>query len=317
MRAKYGFVLKFTIVAALLGFFSPSLRKVSFPDGTQGVALKLLSQVEARRGGRGGGFRGGGGRSFRGGGMRSRPSFNRSRSGRSVRSSRNYGGNFYRAPKRTRPVSSRPKTQRPASKRPGANRPAQKRPNSRPGSKQPVTTQPVNKPSPTRPNRPGAGERPGRPGQGDRPNRPGKPGEKPITIQPIVNPGTGKPMPGQPGHRPPGLRPPGDRPPGTRPPGHRPPGVRPPHERPPHGRPPHRPPHHGGPGWDDWHDDYWYWPVGAVATGVVIGSLVATLPSDCNTEVVNGTTYYYCNGTWYLPYYEGSVLKYRVVSPPR
>ena len=58
-------------------------------------------------------------------------------------------------------------------------------------------------------------------------------------------------------------------------------------------------------------------PVAAVAAGVVIGSIVASLPPSCRNEVVNGKTYYYCDGTWYLPYYEGSVLKYKVVNPPR
>jgi hypothetical protein len=103
-------------------------------------------------------------------------------------------------------------------------------------------------------------------------------------------------MPGQPGHRPPGWRPPGDRPP---------------HDR---------PPYYDHPDWDDhydyWDDD-WYWPVGAVAAGVVIGSIVSALPPNCQNVVVDGTTYYYCNGTYYLPYYEGSVLKYRVVNPPQ
>jgi hypothetical protein len=54
-----------------------------------------------------------------------------------------------------------------------------------------------------------------------------------------------------------------------------------------------------------------------VAAGVVIGSIVAALPPGCDTEVVNGTTYYYCNGNWYLPYYEGSTLKYKIVNAPR
>jgi hypothetical protein len=104
-------------------------------------------------------------------------------------------------------------------------------------------------------------------------------------------------------------------------PDYRPPGQRPPAERPPHDRPPQRPPYYDRPGWDDhydyWDDDWWYRPAGAVTAGIVVGSIVAALPPGCESEVVEGTTYYHCNGTWYLPYYEGSVLKYKVVRPPR
>jgi len=314
MKKTSRFLLKFVMVAALLGFFSPSIREIRYPDGRREIGVKLLSQAEARRGGRGGGrsFRGGGGRSFRGGGMRSRPSFSRSRPSRSVRRSRYNGGNFHRAPHRVRPVRQRPA----AGKRPVSSRRPVKRPGATRPVNRPVTTQPVRRPGQTRPvqrpdkrpatiqpvKKPGA-ERPSRPGSG---HRPGRPGQRPITIQPTENPLTGRPMPGHPGYRPPGHRPPGTRPPGQRPPGGRPPVNRPP-----------QPPYYGHPGWhDDWYDD-WYWPAGAVTAGIVIGSIVAALPSGCQTVEVEGTTYYYCNGTYYLPYYEGNVLKYRVVNPPK
>jgi len=210
--------------------------------------------------------RGGGGRGFRGGGMRSRPSVSRGR---------NFGGNFHRAP---RPVAQRPAQTRPVTARPG------KKPSIRPAQK------------------PGGGKptKPGRPANGDRPQRPNG---KPVTIQPIVNPGTGKPMPGRPGAKPPGQRPPGMRPP----------GQRPPHGKPPHGHPPHRPPHHGHPGW---HDDWWIAPA-AVTAAIVIGSVVTSLPSGCEKVLVDSTTYYLCSGTYYLPYYEGDILKYKVVEAPK
>ena len=79
-----------------------------------------------------------------------------------------------------------------------------------------------------------------------------------------------------------------------------------------------RPPHHR-PDWDDHYDywdDHWHWPVG-VAAGVAIGTVLATLPSGCREVVVASTTYFECDGTWYRPYYEGGVLKYRVVENPR
>jgi hypothetical protein len=44
---------------------------------------------------------------------------------------------------------------------------------------------------------------------------------------------------------------------------------------------------------------------------------VATLPPDCRNVIVGGTTYQYCDGVYYLPYYEAGVLKYRVVDSPR
>jgi hypothetical protein len=108
-------------------------------------------------------------------------------------------------------------------------------------------------------------------------------------------------------------------------PDYKPPHGKPPHDKPPHGKPPHgKPPHHGHPphyGHPPYYHDHWddwgYWPVGAVAAGVVIGTIVATLPSGCSEEKVNGTTYYYCDGNWYLPYYDGGVLKYKIVNSPK
>jgi hypothetical protein len=39
-----------------------------------------------------------------------------------------------------------------------------------------------------------------------------------------------------------------------------------------------------------------------------VGSLVATVPAGCPYQVVGGTNYYVCNGTWYQPYYGNNGL---------
>jgi hypothetical protein len=73
---------------------------------------------------------------------------------------------------------------------------------------------------------------------------------------------------------------------------------------------------------------YWgggcYWCGGAAAAAGVaaaaagayaLGSLVATVPAGCPYQVVNGVSYYVCDGTWFQPYYGGNGLYYRVVPP--
>jgi hypothetical protein len=55
--------------------------------------------------------------------------------------------------------------------------------------------------------------------------------------------------------------------------------------------------------------------IGAAAVGLAVGSLVATVPAGCPYQVVGGTNYYVCNGTWYQPYYGNNGLYYRVVPP--
>ncbi len=81
-----------------------------------------------------------------------------------------------------------------------------------------------------------------------------------------------------------------------------------------------RPPYYDRPDWDDhydyWYDDHWYWPVGAVAAGVAAGTILSALPPSCRETSVEGNTYFECDGTWYQPYYEGGILKYRVVEDP-
>ena len=57
--------------------------------------------------------------------------------------------------------------------------------------------------------------------------------------------------------------------------------------------------------------------IGATAaiTSAVIGSMVYSLPPQCQTVVVNGIGYSNCGGTWYQPQYVGTSVQYVVVAP--
>ncbi len=86
MKNKNSFLVKFAVVAAMVGFFSPSVSvKTIAPSGSGFGAIpiemniSLFAQVEARRGG-GGARRGGGGARRGGGGARRGGSANRGRS---------------------------------------------------------------------------------------------------------------------------------------------------------------------------------------------------------------------------------------------
>ena len=52
-------------------------------------------------------------------------------------------------------------------------------------------------------------------------------------------------------------------------------------------------------------------------TSAVVGSIVRSLPPNCQTIVVNGISYSQCGGTWYQPQYAGTTVQYVVVNPPR
>ena len=56
--------------------------------------------------------------------------------------------------------------------------------------------------------------------------------------------------------------------------------------------------------------------VATTATAVAIGTQVATLPGGCSSVVVNGITYYNCNGAYYQPVYDGPNVVYVVVPQP-
>ena len=55
----------------------------------------------------------------------------------------------------------------------------------------------------------------------------------------------------------------------------------------------------------------------AVATAVVVGSVVRSLPPSCTSVVVGNVAYQQCGHTWYQPRYAGSEVSYVVVNPPR
>jgi hypothetical protein len=58
---------------------------------------------------------------------------------------------------------------------------------------------------------------------------------------------------------------------------------------------------------------------GAIVTGLVIGSIVAaaSVPTTCESMVVNGIAYRHCDGYWYQPQYGGTQVTYIVVNPPQ
>ena len=68
------------------------------------------------------------------------------------------------------------------------------------------------------------------------------------------------------------------------------------------------------------HGGYYYNPgpsVGAVvATTLVVGAIVASLPPNCTTVMANGFTYHSCGGTYHQPRYSGSTVTYVVVTRP-
>lgn len=99
--------------------------------------------------------------------------------------------------------------------------------------------------------------------------------------------------------------------PGPHPPA---PGPHPPHPGPhPHPPPPPPPPAPYWPGY--WHDDDDFW--WGAAAAIAIGSIVASVPPDCQTVSVNGVSYKHCGTTWLRPEYQGHNLVYVVVGDPR
>lgn len=53
-----------------------------------------------------------------------------------------------------------------------------------------------------------------------------------------------------------------------------------------------------------------------IATAIVVGAVVNSIPPNCNTLVVNGLAYQNCGGTYYQPQYQGSSVSYVVVNRP-
>lgn len=54
----------------------------------------------------------------------------------------------------------------------------------------------------------------------------------------------------------------------------------------------------------------------SVATAIVVGTIVYTLPPSCTTIVANGVAYQNCGGVYYQPRYQGSSVTYVVVNHP-
>jgi hypothetical protein len=76
-------------------------------------------------------------------------------------------------------------------------------------------------------------------------------------------------------------------------------------------------------GWD-WDDDGCCHGIGAgivagaaTAAALSYGTTVYALPTGCGTVVVNGISYYSCDGTWYQPQFVGTTVEYTVVAPPQ
>jgi len=75
---------------------------------------------------------------------------------------------------------------------------------------------------------------------------------------------------------------------------------------------------HGGYGYGY---DGWGHPVATAAAvttaALVIGTVVASLPSSgCTAVVVGGVGYQHCGSTYYQPSYSGGTVNYTVVNPP-
>jgi hypothetical protein len=60
-------------------------------------------------------------------------------------------------------------------------------------------------------------------------------------------------------------------------------------------------------------------PVAAavIATAIIVGTRVNTLPPACSVVYVNGLTYQHCGSTWYQPQFVGTSTTYVVVTAPR
>jgi hypothetical protein len=72
--------------------------------------------------------------------------------------------------------------------------------------------------------------------------------------------------------------------------------------------------HGGGCCYDD--PDPLAWMAAAVVTAVVVGTVVNSLPSGCQTVIHNGFAYQQCGNTWYQPQMSGSSTTYVVINAP-
>jgi len=66
------------------------------------------------------------------------------------------------------------------------------------------------------------------------------------------------------------------------------------------------------------YEDYEAWrAVAGVSAAIAIGTMLARPPSAATTVVVNGTTYWVYQNTYYMRVYSGGNVAYQVVAPPR
>ena len=55
---------------------------------------------------------------------------------------------------------------------------------------------------------------------------------------------------------------------------------------------------------------------GVIATAIVVGAIVASLPPSCTTIIANGMAFQNCGGTYYQSQYVGGSVQYVVVNHP-
>ncbi len=65
-----------------------------------------------------------------------------------------------------------------------------------------------------------------------------------------------------------------------------------------------------------YHDNPVAKAMAVTAAVAVVGSMVSTLPSNCQNVVVNGLSYRQCGNTWYQPQIGSSSTTYVVVNSP-
>jgi hypothetical protein len=73
-------------------------------------------------------------------------------------------------------------------------------------------------------------------------------------------------------------------------------------------------------GWPGWGDNYPWGAglvLGAAAAAIAYGSRYYALPPGCPAYGWGGYSYYYCDGVWYDPEYEGDTIVYVTVPDPR
>jgi len=71
-----------------------------------------------------------------------------------------------------------------------------------------------------------------------------------------------------------------------------------------------------GGGWGPYYGGGWGGVAAGAAAGLAVGTVVGALSASAQPLVVNNQTYYYDNGTYYQPCYQGASSGYCVVPNP-